>query len=391
MKIVHISISAPFIDGWGYQENLLTSYLQKAGTENYVIASATDFPNYLKPEIINEIKSKGNNYNLSGIIVRRIATKKITTSFVYTKGLKVVLEEIQPDVIFHHNFNCTSMPICARFAKRHQIPMVCDNHADDINMSNNRLWVWLYYKVLIRGASMIYKNQIYKAYGVTHSRCDFIRDYYGLSKDKIDFLPIGADVDEAETIVEKDKLRTEFAFNTTDFLVVSGGKMGKGKGTDQLIKAVESLQQTYPQIKLILFGKFEDMDTANQAESSKATRVFGWCDRIKTLELLKLADVACWPIHHTTLIEDAVSVCTPIINRKTGTTEHLIDGNGFGVIAGTKDELEGALSKMLNQSLEEKIIMQDACVRMRQRISYHTIAYKILQDISNFKYSGFTK
>ena len=50
MRIVHICISAPYIDGWGYQENLLPRYLQKAGTENYVIASMNDFPVYLKPE-----------------------------------------------------------------------------------------------------------------------------------------------------------------------------------------------------------------------------------------------------------------------------------------------------------------------------------------------------
>lgn len=390
MKIVHITISAPFIDGWGYQENILTQYLQKAGAENYVIASATDFPNYLKPEIINEIKAKGTNYTLCGITIRRIATKKLTTSFVYTKGLKEVLEDINPDVIFHHNFNCTSMPICARFAKHHQIPMVCDNHADSINMSRNRLWAWLYYKMLIRGACKLYMNQIYKAYGVTHSRCSFIHDYYGLSREKIDFLPIGADVNEADTISAKDILRNEYGFTSTDFVVVSGGKMGIGKGTDQLIKAVESLHQKYPHIKLVLFGKFEDEDTANQAKCSKVTRVYGWCDRNKTLELLKLSDVACWPIHHTTLIEDAVSVCTPIINKKTGTTEHLLNGNGLGIISGTKAELESGLSKILNQSIEEKEMMKDACLKMKQLISYHTIAAKLLYDISKFKHNGFT-
>ena len=384
MKIVHISISAPFIDGWGYQENLLSRYLQKAGTDNYIIASATDFPKYLKQEVVNEIKSKGTNYKLDGIIVRRIATKRISASFVYTKGLNGVLEEIHPDVIIHHNINCTSMPICARYAKKNGIPMVCDNHADNINMSRNKLWVWLYYKLLTGGACKIYKNQIYRAYGVTHSRCDFIHEYYGLSREKIDFLPIGADVDEADTITTKDELRIKYGFSSTEFVVVSGGKMGKDKGTDQLIKAVECLHQTYPKFKLVLFGHFEDEETIVQAEGSEVTTVYGWCDRIKTLELLKMADVACWPIHHTTLIEDAVSVCTPIINRKTGTSEHLINGNGFGINTGTKVELEGALSNILNLSEEEKMMMYDACIRMRQTISYHTIAAKLLQDISNF-------
>ena len=161
MKIVHVSISGPFIDNWGYQVNLLTKYLQKVGVKNFVVASANDFPIYLKREVIEEIRAKGNNYDLDGVTVRRIPTKQISTSFIITKGLKDVLEDIQPNVIFHHNFNCTSMPICARYAKKHEIPMVVDNHADYINMTKNRLWQWFYYKLLIGLSCKLYNRQIY--------------------------------------------------------------------------------------------------------------------------------------------------------------------------------------------------------------------------------------
>ena len=308
MKIVHVSISSPFIDSWGYQENLLPKYLQMEGTKNYIIASANDIPAHLKSEIVN----KGTNYVYDGIVVRRIPTKKISTSFAFTKGLHKVLEEIKPDIIFHHNLNCTSMPICARYAKRKGIPMVCDNHADTINMTKHRLWAWFYYKLLIGFSCKIHKKQIYKAYGVTHARCDFIHDYFGLAKNKIDFLPIGADVDLADTINSKAELRQLYGFSDEEFIIVSGGKMGIGKGTDNLIWAVEELHNEYPMLSLVLFGKFEDDETASQANNSQVTAVYGWCDRVKTLQLLKLADVACWPIHHTTLIEDAVSVCTPL-------------------------------------------------------------------------------
>lgn len=384
MKIVQVSISGPFIDGWGYQVNLLTKYLQKEGIQNYIIASSNDFPNYLKQEVVEEIKAKGNNYMLDGVVVRRIPTKKISTSFIYPKGLKSVLEEIQPDVIFHHNLNCISMPIAARYAKKHGIPMVVDNHADTINMTKNKLWIWLYYKFLIGMSCKLYQKQIYKAYGVTHARCDFIHDYYGLTRKKIDFLPIGADVDVADTISSKAELRVKYGYNDTDFVVVTGGKMGKGKGTNQLISAVEVLHERYPRLKLVLFGLFENKNVEKQARQSAVATVHGWCDRTKTLELLKMADVACWPIHHTTLIEDAVSVCTPIINRKTGTSEHLIDGNGVWIKNGSQDEIESALLQMLNQSDEQRQSMNVACEKMKQFISYRTVAKKLLNDIKGF-------
>lgn len=385
MKIVHICFSDPYVDGWGYQSNLLPCYLQQMGVDNYVIASAIHFPSYMKSDDVEIIKIKGSQYEIDGIKIYRIQTKKFSSSLIAPIGLMDVLKKIQPDAIFHHNFNCTSLPIAARYAKCHHIPMVVDNHADTINMTKHKSWIWFYYKFLVTLTCKLCRNQIYKAYGVTHSRCDFIHDYYGLTRDKIDFLPIGADVDLADTIRSISDLRSRYSYQESDFLVVSGGKMGKEKGTDNLIRAVGELQAIYPQLKLVLFGKFEDYDTETQANNSCITTVYGWCDRMKTLELLKMADVACWPIHHTTLIEDAVSVCTPLINRKTGTTEHLIEGNGIWIEKGTKDEIKNALIQILDQSIEQKKTMQSACKKMRDTVSYRTVAKKLLNDIGNFK------
>lgn len=384
MKIVHISISAPFTDGWGYQENLLTRYLQQAGTQNFMVASANDFAKYVKPEVVEAIKEKGSRYKYDGVEVWRIPTKKFSDTFVFSKGLRQVLEDIQPDLIFHHNFNSTSLPICARYAKAHQIPMMVDNHADSLNMTKRKLWVLLYYKGLIGLTCMLYRRQIFKAYGVTHSRCDFIHDYYGLPQSKIDFLPIGADVDLADTIGTRDDLRAKYGFSEDDFIVVTGGKMGRGKGTDALIRAVEFLRKDNPRVRLILFGSFQDNSVEMQAQQSDACSVIGWCDRIKTLELLKLSNVACWPIHHTTLIEDAISVRTPLICRKTGTTEHLIDGNGFWVKKGTMEELTEALLRMLRFDIQQQLKMKAACESMRETISYHSVANKIIKDASKF-------
>ncbi len=161
--------------------------------------------------------------------------------------------------------------------------------------------------------------------------------------------------------------------------------MGKDKGTDNLIDAVEELQKDYPQLKLVLFGRFDDEETQAQANHSLITLVYGWCNRVKTLELLKMADVACWPIHHTTLIEDAVSVRTPLILRKTGTTEHLIDGNGVWVENGTKEEIKKALVHIIAQNELEKKKMFHSCEKMKQIISYHTISKKVINDVAGFR------
>jgi glycosyltransferase involved in cell wall biosynthesis len=159
--------------------------------------------------------------------------------------------------------------------------------------------------------------------------------------------------------------------------------MGVEKGTDQLILATERIRKNNPnsRIKLVLFGKIEDEDTLLQAKQSQVVTLFDWCDRIKTLELLKMADVACWPIHHTTLIEDAVAVCIPLIIRKTDTTEHLIEDNGIWIENGSAEAIERAMSLLLNQDEMRKSAMQQGCEKMKNRLSYNTIAEKVVKDI----------
>lgn len=382
MKIVHVCLSAPYVDGWGYQENLLPEYLQKNGVENHVIASNDNLPVYLNKEMKEEIVKKGNSYSIGEIKIHKIRGKKITTSLLLPYGLKDKLEEIAPDVIFHHNISVTTLPIVSKYAKKHKCKLFVDNHADEINMSKNKLWILLYYKCLSRLACRIRQNVFTKFYGVTNSRCDFISKYFGVPKDKIELLPIGADTDLAETLGPNDVLRDKYGFSQDEKIIVSGGKMGIEKGTYDLINAIEELGSEH-KIRLVLFGKFEDDETHELAKTKKFVTIHGWCDRIRTLELLKLADVACWPIHHTTLNEDAIAVETPLIIRKTGTTMHLVDGNGMWLESGNKDELKSAIASFFTCKDDDFTQVVQACRMKRKYLSYNNISQTIIRTIDN--------
>lgn len=382
MRIVHICISSPYIDGWGYQENLLPAYLQDIGVDDCVVAPIDNFPSYVKSSDIDEIRAKGSDYSYEGVRVLRIPTVKVSTSLLFTKGLFGVLEKIKPDAIFHHNFNCSSLVVAARYSKRHSIPLLVDNHADEINMTSKHLWAFIYYKCLIKSVCRLYRSAMFKAYGVTMSRCDFIKKYYGVPNSKIDFLPIGADSKLAAQLPSVINIREEYGFTDDDRIIVSGGKMGIGKGTHYLIKAVDSLRSHFPSLKLVLFGKFEDDETETLAKNSPFIKVEGWCDRETTLKLLKMADVACWPVHHTTLVEDAISVGTPLILRKTRTTAHLIDGNGVWIDTPDSASIETAISIIIEDAGS---VIKDACLAMMNNLDYKTIAKKMVSDIYGFE------
>ncbi|MDO4800667.1 MAG: glycosyltransferase [Prevotellaceae bacterium] len=370
LKILHVCLSGQYIDGWGYQENLLPHYLSKQGTENIVITSANHFPSYLPARKIEEIKAKGVDYLFDGVRIIRIPTKNPTDSLTFAPSLYKTICDVAPDVIFHHDVVFSTLETVRHYAKEHSVILFVDNHADELNMSHNAIWRYVYHKIANRFACHRILPFVKTFYGVSPGRCNFLKKYYSIPSDKISLLPIGADDELAEQIPSKDELRKKYGFNMKDRIVVSGGKMGKDKGTDVLISVTEIIP-----CKLVLFGSFSDDETKEKANQSPHTRFFGWCDRVRTLELLRLADVACWPIHHTTLIEDAVSVETPLLVRQTGNTIHLVDGNGNWI---NLNSLQSDLKSFFSMDSASLAI---AAKKKKEEIAYSAIAHKIITDI----------
>lgn len=382
MRILHICISNTYIDNWGYQENLLSRYLVKEGVENYIIGSDRHFPPYFSKEGITKIQERGKHYTADDSFVTRIKTTRLSLLFIIPHGLYKEIKRIKPDAVLHHNANCTSLVVTAIYCWIHHIPLFVDNHVDELNMTPNKIWAFIIHKVLIRSTCHLFLNTIRKFYGVTQFRCDFLKKYYKLPEHKVSFLPIGADVDLADQIETKDFLRAKYGFNNDDIIIVTGGKMDRRKGTDRLITAVEGLQARHANVKLILFGKINDNVTQQLADSCTIAKQFGWCDRLKSLELLKMADVACWPIHHTTLCEDAISVGTPLMLRKTRTTEHLIDGNGMWLQEGTVEELKVKLNEFISYGTDNRELLRKASMNKKEEINYSTIARRFIDDIN---------
>ena len=372
MKVVHF---APiYIDGWGYQENLLPKYFQDMGHEVCVIS-----PNKLPLQYRSESIMK-KKYFVDNVEIRRINVFfYFSFTFFFTKGLYKILKEKKPQILFHHGIGLTSLLVCGFYKIFNpKCTLFVDNHNDFINQTKSKIRLLFYSKFVLRLFCYFLMPFVKKFYGVTYSRCDYLESVFKISKKKIELLPIGSDTLSVEAInLSNEELREKYKISPHDFVVISGGKMGKDKGTGSLIRAVEEIKLKGEKIVLVLFGAINDEYTQNLADNSKSIEVFGWCDRETTLELLKMANLAVWPIHHTTLIEDSIACLTPLILRKTRTTEHLIDGNGIFIEEGTFNEIINAIIEI--KAFNGYKLVQN-CRLMRKKIDYRTIVNKILSD-----------
>ena len=257
--------------------------------------------------------------------------------------------------------------------------IVVDNHADEINQTKKRLWYLLYYRIFTRLGLKLVSPFVTKYYGVTPGRCEYLNKVFGAPQLKIKLLPIGGDVDLVQSIeYDSNILKKKYGIHVEENVIVSGGKMGLDKGTKSLIEAFKNLKKKYPMLSMILFGQFSDEATRIMAETTNGIYTFGWCDRQTTIELLKLSDVACWPIHHTTLIEDALACAVPLILRKTGNTSHSIENNGEFVVSGGVDELEKAISTILFEGHYD--VYRSNAIVMQDKYSYRKIAQNVIDD-----------
>lgn len=378
MKIVHITLQG-YMDGWGYQENLLPEYMALAGHEVTVVPSANFFPKYVKKEEIDAIRAKGTTYMIDHVKVRRINIYITTSQYPFVVcGLYSLLEEEHPDVIYHHDINSSSMMTCWWYCIRHKnVKLFVDNHADEINQSKRKLWNAVISKGLMRLCTKVVQSRVSRFYGVTPGRCDYLEKVYGASHNKISLYPIGGDTNATDIIsASKQELRMKYGIQPESHVIVSGGKMGVDKGTVSLINAVSKLRERGKHVSLVLFGRFTDDETREIAENTEAVYIHGWCDRRKTLELLKMSSIACWPIHHTTLIEDAIAASVPLVIRETSNTSHSINGNGLFIQKGTEEELVNAFDKILTDYQS----YVDGAEKIHDKYSYVSLVKKFEED-----------
>lgn len=378
MKIVHICLSG-YLDNWGYQENLLPEYMALAGHDVTIVSSSNHFPSFVTQEERRTILSKGKSYNVGNVKVCRINVYITTSQYQFVViGLLDLLKKEKPDVIFHHDINGSSMIICWLYCVMHsKVKLFFDNHADAINQSSNKLWNVLVPHGIMRVCTKLVQHRVHRFYGVTPGRCDYLNSVFGVDKNKISLFPIGADINAVNVITSTSKeLRVKYGIPVNDNVIVSGGKMGIDKGTMLLIKSCMQLRESGQPVSLVLFGRFIDNETKLLAEQTDNVYFEGWCNRNKTLEILKLADIACWPILHTTLIEDSIAVGVPLVINKTPNTSHSILENGEFIQQVSVEQLYYALNKVFVNYSQYK----DGAETMRDRFNYFNLVKQFEQD-----------
>lgn len=383
MKIVHLMLACFYIDNYSYQENMLPKYHKKMGYDVEIIASLESYD--ANGESIY-LKAGSKYINEDGIPVTRLDYKKIPGSnkLRFYIGLGRELERIHPDIIFIHGVQFSDIRIVARYCKKHSDVIVyADNHSDFSNSARNWFSKRVLHEIVWKYCAQIINPYVKKFYGVLPARVDFLIKEYGLPKDKVELLVMGADdsaVEAASNIQVRERIRLKYSINRDDFLIMFGGKVDAFKPqTLLLMDAVNNIPN--PTVKLIVFGSVtQALRKEVERRCSEKVQYIGWQKSEDAYPLFSACDLACFPGRHSVFWEQVAGQGIPMLVKYWNGTDHIdVGGNVIFMLEDSETCIRKNIEKLVN-SKELYQVMKDVAVKKGMKeFSYADIAKRCIE------------
>ena len=181
--------------------------------------------------------------------------------------------------------------------------------------------------------------------------------------------------------------------NGESIIISFMGRLGKRKGTYDLLEAFKQLATEYPNAKLLLGGdgdieKVDDFIKKNSLENS--VQRLGWISGEKKIEIFRKTDIYVLPSYNEGLpgsILEAMASGAPIISTPIGgIPEAVIEGkNGYLINPGDISGLKGALEKLCSDKLLRESMGKESLALIDNKFNIKTIVKQIHSLYSELK------
>jgi 1,2-diacylglycerol 3-alpha-glucosyltransferase len=298
MKIVHICLSVYFVDHFRYQENFLIQKNVSHGHDVIVIASTETFD-----------KSGNRVYCLSSKYIGQYGVPVYRVPFFFGnnffshklrkyKGVRVILEKFQPDVIFFHGGCAWEVMSVARFVKENSsVRFFIDSHEDYNNSARN----WLsreilhrcFYRPILRSAMGVCE----KLLCVSTESIDFMREFYGIPVNMLELYPLGGEPlnDDEYERRRSSKRRSLGVSDKTRIFIQTGKQTGKKRLIDSLLAFRNS---TCGDCLFLIAGSLSSCirsDVLALVDADPRIHFLDWCSPEELTDVLCAADIYVQP------------------------------------------------------------------------------------------------
>lgn len=318
MKIVMLCDA--FFDDLQYQENLLEKYYRKNGHEVTILAS--NFKNVFDYYVDDYDKNEPEyDYISNGItrIVKRKYSLNILNKFRQIRGVKSLLFEVKPEVIFIHDIHANILDAVNYKKKNPSCKIILDYHADYSNSGKNWISINILHKMIRNYFLKKSIKYIDKIYPVVPDSMTFLNEVYGIPLHEMEILPLGVDTDLIQQVKKSDepnKIRQKIGIKENEILIFTGGKISKLKNIHLIVEAVVEIAN--PRIHVIIVGKFDNNELEYQEYIEKISKgenihFTGWVGGDEVYNYLLASDIAIFPSSQTVLYQQSLACSLALI------------------------------------------------------------------------------
>ncbi len=322
-----------------YQENLLVKYYRKHGHDVTVITSTfEDVFDYYNNNHDNSLP-RSEFYDHGARIIRLPFRYNILGKLKKYVSIKKIVEDFQPDLLYIHDIMPNMLETLDYKKRNPHVKMIMDYHADYSNSANNWLSLNVLHKVLRK---RLYfepvRPHLSRLYPIVPGSVKFLKEVYKVPDEKMEILPLGADVDLAadlRTDGTREEVRRELGIAATDILIFSGGKFTPLKKTELLLQAVNEISDS--RLHVVTVGGADDANKEyfdkllGYAQDNKNIHFAGWQNNRGVYRYLAAADFAVFPASQSILWQQALAAGLPLIVGDTG-EQSLAYLNEYGAI-----------------------------------------------------------
>ena len=380
MRILHLCLANFYIDGYNYQENVLTRINKEDGHDVRIIASTETFADnvtttYVEPsEYVTEF----------GVPIKRIPYVKIGTHFSTIKirkyvGLYDEIVKFAPDVILCHDIVFWSIFDVIRYKKEHpEVKLYADTHTGIYNSGRNWLSLHLLHRCFYR--YLIHRTLPYleKYFYITVGERDFSIQHYGIPEEMLEFFPLGGNLPtEAEYQERRAARRAELGLAPDELLLVHSGKVNNLKRTDELLKAFAAVPEM--KAKLVIIGSITDdvkPELETLMEADPRVVYLGWKSASDLLEYLCACDLYCQPGSLSATLQNAVCCGSPIMSYPHPAYTGELDYNNILWVE-TQEDMEQVFRKLAAGQADLNELRENSWRCAREVLDYRKIAARI--------------
>jgi glycosyltransferase involved in cell wall biosynthesis len=380
MKIIHFCLSNFYIDGMNYQENALIREHVKAGHDVLVVASTENLDKDKKLYYVSPSEYVGQE----GARVIRLPYRGWPHTLA--KKLRIhpnvykIIEDFSPDAMMFHSMCGWEFQTVAHYKRKNpHVIFYADSHEDHYNSARSfisrELLHRCYYAPIARRAA----KEVQKVLCVNVASMEFMRDFYGIPEDKLEFFPLAGEPLLLSVIQEtRAQFREAISLDEKHIIFVQSGKQTVRK---KLIESLEAFIATPdPRFRLLIVGMlFEDIkDVAERLINSDSRIMFlGWKDPEELKQILCAADVYLQPGTQSATMQEALCAGTAVIVDDVPSHKPYIDGNGWKI--NNESSLKDIFTEIAMDGADLKLMGERSNVFAHKVLDYKEQAKRILQ------------